>query len=246
MIRAWAPAHRLEELLGGEIELQVDVVAGGAEPLEAAVGDLLGDQDPRHGRRVWCASGETRQPVAADRHEPERPRPRPWLLCGRTPDPTRRLPCTSDPFASHPRCSPSGCSTAACGDDDDTSSDDTTTTAPRRRRRHRRRRASEAQLDLDDVCQEAKDAGVEAPDGFTVRLVTDIGKIDDGTFNQYAYEGMTAAEECFGFETSYIETASEADYEKNINTALEGDPDVIITTGLPHHRRHEGGRRGEP
>ena len=65
----------------------------------------------------------------------------------------------------------------------------------RRRRRLRRRfEPDEAQVYLDDVCQEAKDAGVEAPDGFTVRLVTDIGKIDDRTFNQYAYEGMTAAD----------------------------------------------------
>ena len=116
----------------------------------------------------------------------------------------------------------------------------------RRGRRLRRRRGATAQLDLDELCQEAKDAGVEAPDGFTVRLVTDIGKVDDGTFNQYAYEGMKAAEECFGFETSYIETASEADYEKNINTALEGDPDIVITVGFLITDAHEGGRRGEP
>ena len=43
---------------------------------------------------------------------------------------------------------------------------------------------------------------------------------------------MKAAEECFGFETSFIETASEADYAKNIATALEGDPDVLITVGF--------------
>ena len=82
------------------------------------------------------------------------------------------------------------------------------------------------------LCQEAKDAGVTAPDGFTVRLVTDIGKVDDRTFNQYAYEGMQAAKECFGFETSYIETASEADYAKNIDTALDGDPDALVTVGF--------------
>lgn len=70
------------------------------------------------------------------------------------------------------------------------------------------------------------------PEDFTVRLVTDIGKVDDRTFSQYAYEGMTAGEECFGFDTSFIETASEADYEKNITTALEGDPDVVITVGF--------------
>lgn len=120
---------------------------------------------------------------------------------------------------------------AACGDDDDTEattttgSEETTTTAGGGG-------AADAQVSLDDLCQEAKDAGVTAPDGFTVRLVTDIGKVDDRTFNQYAYEGMQAAEECFGFDTSFIETVSEADYAKNIATALDGGPDVVVTVGF--------------
>jgi basic membrane protein A and related proteins len=119
---------------------------------------------------------------------------------------------------------------AACGDDD-TSSDDTTTTAGDETSTTVADESS-SQVSLDDLCQEAQDAGIEAPDGFTVRLVTDIGKVDDRTFNQYAYEGMVAAEECFGFETSYIETVSEADYAKNISTALEGGPDVVVTVGF--------------
>ena len=124
--------------------------------------------------------------------------------------------------------------TAACGDDDDTSSDDTTTTAPDGTDEGTDGGGEEnaSQVQLEDVCQEAQDEGVEVPDGFTVRLVTDVGKVDDRTFNQYAYEGMIAAEECFGFETDYIETVSEADYAANIATSLEGDPDVLITTGF--------------
>ena len=117
---------------------------------------------------------------------------------------------------------------AACGDDDSTDAGDTSTTAPDPEANVE----DAAQVSLDDVCQEAKDAGVEAPEGFTVRLVTDIGKVDDRTFNQYAYEGMLAAAECFGFETSFIETVSEADYAKNISTSLEGGPDALITTGF--------------
>lgn len=85
---------------------------------------------------------------------------------------------------------------------------------------------------LDDECEAAKADGVEAPEGFQVNLVTDIGRVDDGTFNQYAYEAMEAAKECFGFETSFIETTSEADYASNIATTLENEPNVIITTGF--------------
>jgi basic membrane protein A len=124
-----------------------------------------------------------------------------------------------------------GLLTAACGNDDDTGTDETTTTSSDETTTTEGG-ATAAQVSLDDLCEEAKDEGVEAPDGFTVRLVTDIGKVDDQTFNQYAYEGMVAAEECFGFETDFIETASEADYEKNITTALEGDPEVLITVGF--------------
>jgi basic membrane lipoprotein Med (substrate-binding protein (PBP1-ABC) superfamily) len=117
---------------------------------------------------------------------------------------------------------------AACGDDDSTDADDTSTTAADPEANVE----STAQVSLDDACEEAKDAGVEAPEDFTVRLVTDIGKVDDRTFNQYAYEGMIAAAECFGFETSFIETVSEADYAKNISTSLEGGPDALVTTGF--------------
>ncbi len=84
---------------------------------------------------------------------------------------------------------------------------------------------------LDQACAEYD--GLQAPDGFRVNLVTDIGKVDDGTFNQFAYDGMVAANECFGIEdTSFIETVSEADYEANISTSLENDPDVLITVGF--------------
>ncbi|WP_436793122.1 BMP family ABC transporter substrate-binding protein [Actinospongicola halichondriae] len=123
--------------------------------------------------------------------------------------------------------------TAACGDDDDTTSGDDDTETPDDGDTGETPDASgDAAVTLDDRCAEAKDAGVEAPDGFTVRLITDIGKVDDRTFNQFAYEGMQAAADCFGFDTSFIETASEADYATNIATSLEGGPDAIVTVGF--------------
>ncbi len=85
---------------------------------------------------------------------------------------------------------------------------------------------------LDDLCKEAKAKNVTVPEGFNVRLVTDIGKVDDGTFNQYSYEAMVAAGKCFDFPTSYIETASEADYAANIATTLAANPTVMITNGF--------------
>lgn len=75
-------------------------------------------------------------------------------------------------------------------------------------------------------------SGVETPEGFRVGLVTDIGSVDDGTFNQYANDGMEAAAECFGFETDVIETASEADYQANLEAILAGEPDAVVTVGF--------------
>ena len=99
---------------------------------------------------------------------------------------------------------------AACGDDDEASDDGGTGPS-----------ASGALITLDEEC-EAWD-GLKAPDGYTVNLVTDIGKVDDGTFNQFAFEGLQGAIECFGIDpanSSFIETVSEADYAANIATSL--------------------------
>lgn len=126
----------------------------------------------------------------------------------------------------------------ACGDDDaetataDPAADETEDTTDDTEAPAEGEGDAGEEVTLDDLCTEAKDAGVEAPEGFVVRLITDIGKVDDQTFNQFAFEGMKAAEECFGFQTSYIETTSEADYARNIATSLEGTPDILITVGF--------------
>ncbi len=76
---------------------------------------------------------------------------------------------------------------------------------------------------------------VTAQDGSFVQsvcLITDIGRVNDGTFNEFAYDGMLRAVEEFGLEDTFIETASVSDYANNINVCLEGEYDVIITVGF--------------
>lgn len=91
--------------------------------------------------------------------------------------------------------------------------------------------AEAAAVDLGELC-ETEYADVEAPEDFNVGLVTDIGSVDDGTFNQFAYDGMQAAADCLGIETDFIETSSEADYANNIATILSGEPEVVVTVGF--------------
>lgn len=122
---------------------------------------------------------------------------------------------------------------AACGsDDDDSSTTDAPadTEAPSGTDTTGDAMASSF-VSLEDEC--ATYDGLQAPEGFTVNLVTDIGKVDDGTFNQFAFEGMAAAVDCFGIaNNSFIETVSEADYASNIATALEDDPNALVTVGF--------------
>jgi basic membrane lipoprotein Med (substrate-binding protein (PBP1-ABC) superfamily)/uncharacterized surface protein with fasciclin (FAS1) repeats len=66
----------------------------------------------------------------------------------------------------------------------------------------------------------------------SVCLVTDLGKVNDGTFNQFAHEGAVLATDEFGLDYTYIETQAQTDYEANIQTCLDEGFDVIVTVGF--------------
>jgi basic membrane protein A len=125
---------------------------------------------------------------------------------------------------------------AACGDDDAETTTEateapTTTAAEVTTTEAMEPPTASGLVTLEEEC--ATYGGLQAPEGFRVNLVTDIGKVDDGTFNQFAFEGLQGALECFGIEESdYIETASEADYAANIATTLAQEPDVVVTVGF--------------
>ena len=65
-----------------------------------------------------------------------------------------------------------------------------------------------------------------------VGLVTDVGKVDDRTFNEFAYKGMMRAVEAFGLEGAFIETQQPTDYEKNIEQFVLAGYDMIVTAGF--------------
>jgi basic membrane protein A len=65
-----------------------------------------------------------------------------------------------------------------------------------------------------------------------VGLVTDVGKVTDGTFNQYAYEGLKRAEKELGVEVDFVETVNSSDYEKNIDQFATQKYDLIIGVGF--------------
>ena len=67
--------------------------------------------------------------------------------------------------------------------------------------------------------------------GFRIGMVTDIGGINDGSFNQSAWEGLQRAAEDFGCEVDYLESKVESDYVPNIDTMVDEDYDLIILVG---------------
>jgi basic membrane lipoprotein Med (substrate-binding protein (PBP1-ABC) superfamily) len=66
----------------------------------------------------------------------------------------------------------------------------------------------------------------------SVCLITDVGLLFDGGFNESAYGGMERAVEEFGLESTTIETQSPSDYAANIQLCLDNEYDIIITVGF--------------
>jgi basic membrane protein A len=66
-------------------------------------------------------------------------------------------------------------------------------------------------------------------------LVTDVGSITDGTFNQFAFEGSQKAADEFGLDFKYIETQPPGNsdtYRANLQTCLNDKYDAIVTVGF--------------
>jgi ABC-type uncharacterized transport system permease subunit/basic membrane lipoprotein Med (substrate-binding protein (PBP1-ABC) superfamily) len=69
------------------------------------------------------------------------------------------------------------------------------------------------------------------PDKPLVGFVTDMGGVDDGAYNQYAYEGLKRCAEERGFTFDVIETESELGYEANLIKMTDRGCAFIIAMG---------------
>ncbi|HNB52276.1 MAG TPA: BMP family ABC transporter substrate-binding protein [Anaerolineales bacterium] len=75
-------------------------------------------------------------------------------------------------------------------------------------------------------------ADCKSADVFCVGLVTDVGEVDDKSFNQSAWEGAQQAAEALGGQSKYVETKDAKDYGANIDLFASEGYDVIITVGF--------------
>ncbi len=67
---------------------------------------------------------------------------------------------------------------------------------------------------------------------FKVGMVTDVGGIDDKSFNATSWQGVERAIKELGIEGSYLESQQQTDYATNITQYLNQDVDLIITVGF--------------
>jgi basic membrane protein A len=70
------------------------------------------------------------------------------------------------------------------------------------------------------------------PAAFTACMISDVGGIDDKSFNQNAWAGMQMAADKLGIEVRFLESRTAADYERNINLFIGEGCNIIVTVGF--------------
>ncbi len=90
----------------------------------------------------------------------------------------------------------------------------------------------EEEAPAEEAPAEEADADCASADVFCVGLITDVGEIDDKSFNQSAWEGVQRAEAELGAKIDFIETQDAKDYATNIGLFASNGYDVIVTVGF--------------
>jgi basic membrane protein A len=76
------------------------------------------------------------------------------------------------------------------------------------------------------------DTGGETGEPIRVGLVTDIGGLDDRSFNFLANQGLTRAEEELGAQGRVVISRANADYVPNLSSLAQQDYDLVIGVGF--------------
>jgi len=83
------------------------------------------------------------------------------------------------------------------------------------------------------ACAKTEEPTPEVPTGYEIALVTDIGTIDDKSFNQGAWEGVVAYAEENSLTYQYYKpaAATDVDYVAAITEAVDAGAKVVVTPG---------------
>ena len=81
----------------------------------------------------------------------------------------------------------------------------------------------------------ASDTDASAEGEFKIGLVTDVGRVNDRSFNQSAWEGVESSADMLGLsddDIKYIETQDAKDYADNIQQFIDAGYNVIVSVGF--------------
>ncbi len=92
--------------------------------------------------------------------------------------------------------------------------------------------AAEAAEENAGEAAEGEEAAPRPETGLRIGMITDVGGVNDQSFNQSAWEGMLMAKEELGVEVSYTESKTDADYAPNIETMIDAGNDLILGVGF--------------
>lgn len=108
---------------------------------------------------------------------------------------------------------------AACGNSASTSSSSTGS-------------SSELSSSSEVTSSSEGSSSTEAPvNELSVAMVTDVGGVNDQSFNQSAWEGLQKAQTELGVKSSYVESKQETDYSSNLDMLVDGGNQLIFGIG---------------
>jgi len=105
---------------------------------------------------------------------------------------------------------------AACGSAPDSGSSSSAAPAP----------------ESSSAAPEYSSAAPEPSMRYKACMISDAGGFDDRSFNETAYAGIQSAEESQGIEVLALESGSDADYQPNINQAIQEGCQMVVTVGF--------------
>lgn len=87
----------------------------------------------------------------------------------------------------------------------------------------------------DNSTQENNNSSVENENSntdFKIAMITDTGGVNDQSFNESAWEGLTKLKNDLGVSVGYIESVQETDYITNFDKAVDNGNDLIWGVGF--------------
>lgn len=91
--------------------------------------------------------------------------------------------------------------------------------------------ATEPVTEETEAPVEVTEANCGLEEVFCIGLVTDVGEVDDKSFNQSAWTGAQQAATELGGIANYVETKDAKDYAANMQLFIDKGYDVIVTVG---------------